>query len=157
MRERGFSLLELLIVIAIILVISAIAVPNLIKSRVQANESSAVYSIRAVNTAQVTYNVTYPTAGYASTLAQLGPSSGPVDSTAAGLLDNVLGCASQPCTKSGYVFQITDVSGTPVSAYSVVAVPVQAGTTGNRGFCSNNMNPVMADPNGGTNCVIPLE
>ena len=66
MQERGFSLIELLIVVAIILVISAIAIPSFLHSKIAANEASAVYSIRTINTAQVTYNTTYPTIGYAS-------------------------------------------------------------------------------------------
>lgn len=157
MRQRGFSLIELLIVVAVILVIAAIAIPNMIRARISANEASAVSSIRAINTAQTTYAVTYPLSGFADNLAKLGaPASGSVSSANSGLLDWVLGCASQPCTKSGYSFEIKDAIGTPVSAYTVTGVPLIVGTSGQRGFCSDNMNPVVSDPSGGTACNVPL-
>ncbi len=158
MRQRGFSLIELLIVVAIILVIAAIAIPNMLKARMSANEASAISSIRAINTAQVTYAVTYPTDGYADNLAKLGaPTSGQVSATNAGLLDWVLGCASQPCPKSGYKFYITNTVGTPIVSYSVIGIPQQVGATGQRGFCSDRLNPLLADPAGGTNCTVPLQ
>ncbi|HWR36185.1 MAG TPA: type II secretion system protein [Clostridia bacterium] len=159
MRERGFSLIELLIVVAIILVISAIAIPSLMRARMAANEASATSSIRAINTAQTTYSITYSTLGYADNLAKLGaPASGPVTSDNAGLLDWVLGCASQPCPKSGYKFSIINVTGSPVvSSYAVTGVPSSIGHTGQRGFCSDKMNPVYFDPAGGTNCTIGLQ
>src|SRR3569833_2207761 len=144
MRERGFSLIELLIVVAIILVIAAIAIPSMLRAKIQANEASAVSSIRAINTAQVTYAVTYATEGYADNLAKLGaPTSGSVRSANAGLLDWVLGCSTQPCVKSGYQFAITGVNGTPVSAYTVTGTPSSPGNSGIRGFCSFQMTPVM--------------
>jgi prepilin-type N-terminal cleavage/methylation domain-containing protein len=158
MRERGFSLIELLIVVAIILVLAAIAIPNMLRAKIQANEASATSSVRAINTAQVTYAVTYPTSGYADNLAKLGaPTSGPVTSANSGLLDWVLGCATQPCTKSGYQFAITNVSGMPVDTYSVVGTPSSPGTSGIRGFCSAQMNPIMYDPAGGTACTVNLQ
>jgi prepilin-type N-terminal cleavage/methylation domain-containing protein len=158
MRERGFSLIELLIVVAIILVLAAIAIPSMLRAKIQANEASAVSSIRAINTAQVTYAVNYPTEGYADNLAKLGaPTSGPVSSTNAGLLDWVLGCATQPCTKSGYQFAISASAGNPVSAYSVVGTPSSPGNSGIRGFCSFQMNPVMYDPAGGTACTATMQ
>jgi type IV pilus assembly protein PilA len=158
MKQRGFSLIELLIVVAIILVIAAIAIPNMLRARMSANEASAISSIRAINTAQVTYSVTYPTDGYANNLAKLGsPASGPVSSTNAGLLDWVLGCPSQPCPKSGYNFQIVNAVGTPVASYGVTGVPQTVGSTGIRGFCSDRMNPLLADLSGGTNCTVPLQ
>ena len=83
MRERGFSLIEVLIVVAIILIIAAIAVPSYLHSKMAANESSAVYSIRTINTAQVTYATTYPSLGYASALNMLAaPTSGGAVSSA---------------------------------------------------------------------------
>src|SRR3954469_24200953 len=157
MRERGFSLIELLIVVAIILVLAAIAVPNMIRAKIQANEASATSSIRAINTAQVTYAVTYPTDGYADDLAKLGaPTSGGVTSMNAGLLDWVLGCTTQPCTKSGYQFKIMNTVGSPVSAYTVVGTPSSPGNSGIRGFCSAQMNPITYDPAGGINCTVNM-
>jgi type IV pilus assembly protein PilA len=70
-KQKGFSLIELLIVVAIILIIAAIAIPNLLRSRMAANEASAVGSLRTINTAEVTFSTTYPTVGFAA-LANLG-------------------------------------------------------------------------------------
>jgi prepilin-type N-terminal cleavage/methylation domain-containing protein len=163
MQERGFSLIELLIVVAIILVISAIAIPSYLHSKIAANEASAVYSIRTINTAQVTYASNYPTVGYASTLNDLASSTitSAVSSSNAGILDWVLGCTAAVCPKSGYNFQLTNIGGSPVSSYTVWGVPLTVGTTGYRTFCSNSLNPVFFDPAGGpagsANCIQPLQ
>jgi prepilin-type N-terminal cleavage/methylation domain-containing protein len=131
-KQKGFSLIELLIVVAIILIIAAIAIPNLLRSRIAANESSAVGSMRSINTAQVTYASSYPDVGFGANLKVLGPGTA-VDSNTAGLVDNVLGCASQPCNKSGYKFS---VSGT-TSAYTSGGDPITVGQTGQRFFFSD--------------------
>ncbi len=131
-NQKGFSLIELLIVVAIILIIAAIAIPNLLRSRMAANEASAVGSLRTLNTAAVTYSSTYPSVGYPGTLAALAPPAGggTASSSAADLVDSVLGAG----TKSGYGFTWTAGAGTPSTGYSVTANAVAQNTSGTRGF-----------------------
>jgi type IV pilus assembly protein PilA len=135
-KQKGFSLIELLIVVAIILIIAAIAIPNLLRARMAANEASAVGSTRTVNTAEVTYNSTFPTVGYTSTLSYLAGTASPcvAATNSACLIDSVLGSG----TKSGYKFTGGNGSttGTPQPSYNVVATAVIPNQTGTRYFCS---------------------
>src|SRR5579872_2020788 len=135
MRKRqGFSLIELLIVVAIILIIAAIAIPNLIKSRIQANEASAVADLRDLNIAEETYNAEYPTTGYTCTLSYLAGSGTP-SATNAGILDTAIATG----IKSGYSFNVSScvAPAGPVVYYSTDTAPIQKGTTGIRYFCSD--------------------
>jgi type IV pilus assembly protein PilA len=129
-KQKGFSLIELLIVVAIILIIAAIAIPNLLRSKMAANEASAAGSVRSIVTAQVTYGSTYGI-GYAAALSNLGGTGAgcTASSTAACLLDPVLTAG----TKSGYTLNTVGT----LSTFYVTAVPTTPNTTGVRGFCSD--------------------
>jgi len=123
--------------VAIILIIAAIAIPNLLRARMAANESSAVASLRTINSAEITYNSTYPTVGFAGTLTILGPSGNPCAATSANacLIDSVLALG----TKSGYTFLTSGSAsaGSPtLNAYYVDAAPITYQQTGMRAFCS---------------------
>jgi len=119
--------------VAIILIIAVIAVPSFLRSRIVANESAAAATIRTLNTAQISYNSSYPTVGYASTLGVLsGTSCTPPTPSGACLIDQALASG----TKSGYVFTLGNVTGTPNSTYNVIATPVLWNYSGVRYFCS---------------------
>ena len=148
-KQKGFSLIELLIVVAIILIIAAIAIPNLLRSRMAANEASAVGSIRTVNTSQVTYASTYGI-GFADTMDKLGGTSCGSPTTAGScLVDTVLGCASQPCTKSGYQFSLAGTAGStsaPNNTYQITGSPVARGSSGQSGFFSDESGVIRKNP-----------
>jgi type IV pilus assembly protein PilA len=151
-KQKGFSLIELLIVVAIILIIAAIAIPNLLRAH-GGNESSAVASIRTINTAEITYNSTYPTVGFSGTLLALGGAIGaacvPAQATAC-LIDAVLANNGIPAGsgKSGYLFATgagTKAGGVNVG-YTVAAVPITINQTGLRAFCAEEDAVVRVDP-----------
>jgi type IV pilus assembly protein PilA len=125
-KQKGFSLIELLIVVAIILIIAAIAIPNLLRSKMSANEASAVATLRTMTTASISYSTTY--GGYEAHLAQLAPAAVP-SAAAADLLDNVLSASDTPA-KSGYTFTFAAANGT----YVINADPTTPGVTGQRHF-----------------------
>jgi type IV pilus assembly protein PilA len=140
---RGFSLIELLIVVAIILIIAAIAIPSLLQAKISANEASAVGSLRTMTSAEAAYYTAYPTVGYATSITQLG-GAGPCTptSTTACLIDNALATSTPGSVgKSGYVFQATGVTtggASYLDAYVIGSTPLTMYSTGNHDYCSAN-------------------
>ncbi|HTW24668.1 MAG TPA: prepilin-type N-terminal cleavage/methylation domain-containing protein [Candidatus Baltobacteraceae bacterium] len=140
--NRGFSLIELLIVVAIILVIAAIAIPNFLRSRMAANEAAAVENVRSITTASLVYNTTWGN-GYPPSLSALGGTGTTATCDQANLLDPIITTA--PYSKSGYVFGYVGNTAATLGAgcgapgvldYLVTAVPQSAGISGIRSFCS---------------------
>jgi type IV pilus assembly protein PilA len=146
MRNRnGFSLIELLLVVTVILIISAIAVPNFLRSRQRANEASAVASIRVINTAAVTYSMTYPNLGYPATLATLGGANPcTASSTQACLLDDLIAQG----VKSGYSFVWAGDGAVPSVTYTIAGTPQVVGSSGQRMFCADQTGVIRYDPTG---------
>jgi type IV pilus assembly protein PilA len=146
-RQKGFSLIELLIVVGIILLIAAIAIPNMMRARISANEASAAAGARTLVLAQFQYQIAYPSIGYASTLAALGGSSCITpSSTSACLIDQELANSSvQP--KDGYLYG----SAGDKSKFSVGNYPAIVGVTGNSSFCGSEDGMLWIDPTGHNN------
>ncbi len=153
-KQKGFSLIELLIVVAIILIIAAIAIPNLLRSRIAANEASAVGSMRTINTAEITYASTYPSTGYSATLAALaGTSCSAPTSTAACLIDNTLAAATAAANaKSGYYFTYTASS---TLGYTLLGTPAKIGSTGNKQFYTDGTAVITYNIGGAATATSP--
>jgi prepilin-type N-terminal cleavage/methylation domain-containing protein len=160
-RQRGFTVLELTLVVALLLMLGAIAVPNFMKSKSAANEAAAVSNIRVIHSVQVAYSTLYPAMGFADALSKLGP---PLPGTfpspiRADLLDAQLGCDAQPCRKNGYDFAIDQVEHHPVTNFRITAVPSEPASSsggGAPGFCGSAVGLISADAGGGSNCGAPI-
>jgi type IV pilus assembly protein PilA len=155
-RQRGFTLMELLIVMSIMIILMLIAIPNFISMKAQADETSAIQSLRAIYQAQIQYQTNFPTNGFACALPALGgnASSGPPSATGAQVLQGDLATGQ----KSGYTFNIVNCTKVTVNnqdmytSYEATAVPQSVGKSGHRGFCIDQAGEIKADPAGGTNC-----
>ena len=125
-RQKGFSLIELLLVVVVILVIAAIAIPNFLRSRMRANEASAVASLRVINTAAVTYSITYPDMGFPASLATMGGAN-PCTSSSTGacLIDQALALG----IKSGYNFVWTGDGAVPSVSFTLTGTPEVIGAS----------------------------
>lgn len=135
-KQIGFSLIELLIVVAIILIIAAIAIPNLLAGKMAANEASAVQSIRTIQSAETAYATTYPSVGYSLTLANLAESGGGscvATTTQACLIDPVLAAGQ----KNGYIISWHGDGLTPSVSYGLNGDPILRGSSGRRSFFSD--------------------
>jgi len=158
---NGFTLMELLIVIAIILILMLMAIPTIGSLRKKANDTSAINSVQTITKAEIQYESSYPANGYACTLAALGgdPSAGAPSPTAAQILQGDLPSGY----KSGYIFTLGNctkvtINGTDrITGYTITAVPQTVGKTGDRGFCSDQFGTIKYDPAGGSNCTQSLQ
>jgi type IV pilus assembly protein PilA len=155
-RPNGFTLMELLIVMAIIAILMLIAIPTVGSLKKKANDLSAIQSVHTIMNAESMYESNFPTNGYACSIAALGgdPKSGPPTITAAQLIQPDLASGA----KSGYIFNITNctkinLNGTDrITGYMVTAIPQTVGQTGDRAYCGDQSGLIKFDPAGGSNC-----
>ena len=154
-KQKGFSLIELLIVVAIILIIAAIAIPNLMKSKQAANHAAGAANTRTMITSEHTFSTLYfgPQGYFADTLARLGPPAVGVapSSAASGLLDIVLGCAAMPCSKDNYQYTISPIGAWPTVTDYVTFATAVGPNYGVQDFCASSdgvvrMQVVTAPP-----------
>lgn len=159
--EAGFTLMELLIVISIMLILMLIAIPNMLNLKASANETSAMQSLHAIYEAELQYQSNYPANGFACSLTQLGgeASAGAPTPQAAQLLQSDLASGF----KSGYTFSIVNCTKATVNnqdmftSYEAVAIPQAVGKTGHKGFCIDLTGEIKSDPQGGTNCTTRMQ
>ena len=159
--DAGFTLIELLIVMSVMLILMTLAVPQLLKLRKQANETSAIQSVRTIAQAELQYNSAYPANGFACSLANLGgdPKAGAPTAQSAQLIEPALSTGQ----KSGYTFSITNCTKVTVNnqdmytSFEITAVPQSVGKTGDAGFCSDENNTIRKDPQGATSCTQPIQ
>jgi type IV pilus assembly protein PilA len=159
--EAGFTLMELLIVISIMLILMLIAIPNMLNLRSQADETSAIQSLRAIYQSELQYQTNYPANGFACSLQALGgsASAGAPSPQSAQLLQSDLTVGQ----KSGYTFALANCTKTTVNnqdmytSFEATAVPQAVGKTGHRGFCMDMSGEIKSDPSGGTNCTVPIQ
>ena len=157
---NGFTLMELLIVIAIILILMLMAIPTVGHLKKTANETSAIKSMQVITQGELSYSNTYPMNGFACTLTALGgdPASGAPSAASAQIILPDLASGY----KSGYIFSVAckekvTVNGVDrYNGYTVTAIPQTVGKTGDRGFCESDNGMITYDPAGGTNCTQPL-
>jgi prepilin-type N-terminal cleavage/methylation domain-containing protein len=154
-KQKGFSLIELLIVVAIILIIAAIAVPSLLRSRMLANESGAASTVRTINTAEATYASTW-NVGYAGTMVALGGAAPCVPASASACLIDPVLSAADPAPKQGYNFEVTGfptgtapTTAAPDTEFVSSGAPQTVGTSGKRTFCSSAAMVIYVDQAGG--------
>lgn len=160
-RPNGFTLMELLIVMAIITIIMLIAIPSARSLFKNSHELSAKKSLQTIQQAEIMYQSTYPASGYACKLTELGgdPTAGAPSPTAAQILKPDLSGG----LKDGYLFAITNCSKTAVNgvdranSFQVTAVPEAVGRSGDRGYCLDQYGDMKFDPTGGTNCTQPMQ
>ena len=159
--EAGFTLVELLIVMSVILIIITLAIPSYEKVHIKANETSAMASVRMLNSMETEYNSSFPAHGFACSLATLGgkQGSGAPTPEAAQLIPDDLASGS----KAGYNFTISNCQKNTVNnvdqynSYNITATPVSVGRSGQRTFCSDESGQIHFDPKGGTNCTEILQ
>jgi type IV pilus assembly protein PilA len=158
--EQGFSLIELLIVVAIILIIAAIAIPNLVKAKMAANETSAAAQVRLVSTIEMSYANTC--GGYAMTMAKLGPASPENCDNGMGLVDNSIG-VDGTVYKSGFKFIYTPAPGGTLTSNGVTVgvdfvyggEPIAWNSTGRKSYCSTPEPSVVRGSSGSALVAVP--
>jgi len=147
-RQEGFSLIELLIVVAIILIIAAIAIPNFLRAKIAANEASAVTSVHAVNTSEIGYLSAYPSIGFSVSLAALG-NGGVIPCPGTANASCFIDPALASTTKSGYKFTYAqNASTSPSNGYTLNADPQAYGLTGQTSFYSDQTSAIHYNPTG---------
>ena len=147
-KQKGFSLIELLIVVGIILVIAAIAIPIFMRARMSANESSAAASLRTINTAEVNYATTYPTVGFTALASLGGPQPCTPAATTGCFLDDFLASNGAGSGKDGYSFTLQTAAS--VSGYGTLAAPLALNQSGTRAFCSDQTGVIYYNVNAST-------
>jgi len=160
--EAGFTLIELLIVMSIMLILMALAVPQMLKVKKNADQVSAVQTMRTIGSAELSYASAYQGNGFGCPLSVLGgdPKAGAPTAQAAQLLPADLAASGQ---KSGYTFSVTCGSNTTINnqdvynSVEITGVPQTIGKTGDNGYCSDENNVIKVDPTGGTNCTQAMQ